>query len=148
MKISRDTERKLTRDDETRDNQILPEYNMRYVDPLTLDPRVVRDGYSYYWAPVHIKGEAVYDVETLAGRGWTLVPISRIGGMSIDPLKRNPLAGEYITHRDVILMECPTHLVNMRTQAFNDHNQNILKSLRGVQNETPAFNTTRSINSF
>jgi hypothetical protein len=138
-----------TRDSETRDNEMLLEYNMDYISPLSLPPGVAKEGYSYYWAAKDIRGEENYEVERLAAKGWTLVPTDRAPEYSFDPLKRNPLSSEYICYKDVILMERPEVFSKRETAAFNALNENKIKSLRGVSNDIGSFaSPIRSINSF
>jgi hypothetical protein len=138
-----------TREEETRNDEMLPTYNMGYVNPLSLPPGVQKEGFSYYWAPKGIRGEENYEVERLAAQGWTLVPVSRAPSYSFDPLKRNPLSAEYICYKDVILMERPKIFSEKETAAFNELNANKIKSLRGVSNDLGSFaSPIRSINSF
>lgn len=139
-----------TREEETRNDEMLESYNMGYVSPLSVPPGVQKEGFSYYWAPKGIRGEEDYEVERLAAQGWTLVPASRApAGYSLDPLKRNPLSTEYICYKDVILMERPEIFSRRETEAFNKLNANKLKSLRGVSDDLGSFSSPiRSINSF
>jgi hypothetical protein len=138
-----------SRDSETREHEMLESYNMGYMSPLTLPPGVAKEGFDYYWAPKGIKGTENYEVERLAAKGWTLVPVSRAPNYSFDPLKRNPLSTEYICYKDVILMERPERFSKQETAAFNALNANKLKSLRGVSDDLGSFaSPIRSINSF
>lgn len=138
-----------SRDSETRINEMLESYDMDYASPLSLPPGVQKEGYSYYWAPKGVRGEENFEVERLAARGWTLVPVDRAPSYSFDPLKRNPLSEKYICYKDVILMERPDIFSKKETAAFNALNANKLKSLRGVSDDLGSFATPiRSINSF
>lgn len=138
-----------SRESETRPNEMLDEYNMDYVSPLSLPPGVAKEGYSYYWASKGVRGEEDFEVERLAAKGWTLVPVDRAPAYSFDPLKRNPLSAEYICYKDVILMERPEVFSKRETAAFNELNANKIKSLRGVSNDIGSFaRPLNSINSF
>lgn len=141
---------RTSREEETRQDEMLQSYNMGYVSPLSVPPGVRKDGFSYYHASTGIRGEQNYEVERLCAQGWTIVPRSRApAGYSVDPLKRNPLSTEYISYKDVILMERPEIFCKRQQAAFNELNANKIKSLRGVSNDIGSFaNPIRSINSF
>lgn len=138
-----------SRESEDRDNNLRLNYNMEYVNPLSLPPGVAKEGYSYYWACKEIKGEDNYEVERMAARGWSLVPVDRAPSYSVDPLKRNPLATQYFCYKDVLLMERPEVFSQEETKRFNRMNENKLRSLQGVSDDINSFaSPVKSINSF
>lgn len=143
------TNARASREMESRENELRNNYSMEYVSPLTLPPGLAKDGYSYHWACREIKGEPTYEVERLAAKGWTLVPVDRAPNYSTDPLNRRPLSSQYLCYQDVILMERPEVFSQRETDHFNQRNENALKSLRGVSNDLGSFSSPiRNINSF
>ncbi len=130
---SRVNETAQTRESEARTHDMIEEYSMSYISPLDIPRGVKKDGYSYYWACTNIRGEAVFDVERLAARGWTLVPSDRAPNYTHDPLGRNPYCGKYIATKDLILMERPEIYLKRERDAFHHQNHMRVKSLRGVR---------------
>lgn len=140
---------RISRESESRKNEMRQEYEMFYASPLSLPQGVAKEGFSYHWASRSTRGEENYEVERLAREGWTLVPADRAPDRCSDPLKRNPLAEQYICHKDVILMERPTILSERKTAALHALNENRIRSLRGVSNDIGSFGRPQSaINSF
>ena|ERR1043165_2073622 len=137
---------RTTRESESREHEARQEYNMNYVSPLTLPQGVRKDGYTYYWAN---KDSDTYEVERLMRKNWTLVPIDRAPNYCADPLKRNPLAEQYICYRDMILMERPEIYSQQEQAAHNAFNANRIRSLRGVKDDISSYGSpAHSINSF
>lgn len=140
---------KSTRDTETRAHEMRETYDMDYVSPFTLPKGVAKDGYSYAWVRMSIKGQDDYRVEEMAAKGWTPVPSDRAPNFSFDPLERNPLGRKYMTYKDVLLMERPEIFSKKEEARFNEMNANKIKSLRGVSNDIGSFaRPLSSINSF
>ncbi len=134
-----------TRAAESRVNEMITQYNMEYVSPLDLPPGVAKEGYTYYWA----NREEGYQVESLAAQGWQLVPSDRAPAYAIDPLKRNPMLTQYFCYKDVILMEIPTIFCQRGAQRFNNHNERVMRSLQGVENDFSSFaSPIRGISTF
>lgn len=140
-----------TRESEKRIHEALPSHRMEYSHPMEAIVEAVRKpGYRYRWARREICGEADYDVEASINKGWVLVPIDRLpGGLNLDPLNRNPIAKQFICYKDVILMERPEEFSIREERALNEFNENKIRSLRGVSNDT-GFSSTpvKTINSF
>lgn len=137
------------RESETRANEMLEEYNMDYLSPLSISVGVKKEGYSYAWVRKEIKGQDDFRVEEMASKGWTPVPADRSPNSSFDPLERNPLSKRFICHKDLLLMERPEIYSNRERTAFNELNANKIKSLRGVSNDIGSFaRPLNSINSF
>jgi len=140
---------RTTRESTTRPHEMRDEYNMDYISPLALPPGIAKEGYSYRWVNTGIKGEANFRVEECAAKGWTLIPVDRMPGASFDPLERNAISRKYISYKDVILMERPDIYCKKSAMAFNEMNNNKIKSLRGVSNDIGSFaQPLNSINSF
>lgn len=140
-----------TRESEKRIHETLPSHRMEYSHPMeSIVEAVKRPGYRYRWARREINGEADYDVEVSMNKGWVLVPVDRLpGGSNLDPLNRNPIAKQFICYKDVILTERPEEFSVHEEQALNALNENKIRSLRGVSNDT-GFSATpvKTINSF
>lgn len=133
-------EGKNTRESEKRIHEMIPEYDMDYDSPLEVPPSIKKDGYSYKWVNTSIKGEANYNIDKKASRGWTLVPKDRAKGISFDPLNRNPLSKDYICYKDVVLMERPTIYCDKEREHYDKLNRNKINSLRHVSNDIGEFN--------
>ena len=71
---TRSNEGKKTRQSEKRIYEALPEYDMDYESPLEIPASIKKDGYSYRWVNIAIKGEENYNIDKKASRGWKLVP--------------------------------------------------------------------------
>ena len=67
-------EDKQPRQSENRIHEMLPEYDMDYESPLEIPASIKKDGYSYRWVNIAIKGEENYNIDKKASRGWRLVP--------------------------------------------------------------------------
>ena len=142
-------EGKNTRQSEKRIYEALPEYDMDYESPLEIPASIKKDGYSYRWVNIAIKGEENYNIDKKASRGWRLVPKDRASGISFDPLNRNPLSESYICYKDVVLMERPTVYCNKEREHFEKVNRDKINSLRHVSNDIGEFNKhTTSMNSW
>jgi hypothetical protein len=130
---------RLTREMETRSQEMLPAYSMRYKSSLSIPPGVAKEGYTYYWAQYALRGEPTYQVEDLAGRGWSLVPADRAKIKSTDLLGRNPLSQKYICVKDLILMECPSEVANYYLEQNRKFNESRVKGMRHVTTDNIRF---------
>ena len=143
------TTSRTTREAEKRSHEMLDTYDLDYANPLSLPAGVEKEGYVYHWARKDIRGESDYRIEVLSSQGWTPVPADRMNKAFIDPLGRNPHADKFSVFKDVLLMERPAEYSKRATAKFNAHNENKLKSLRGVSNDMGGFaRPLNSINGF
>ncbi len=134
---------RVTRVAETRDHEMLTQYDMEYKSALDVPDRLKLDGYSYKWVLRSAANQPTHDVETASAQGWTLVPADRdVRTSSRDPLKRDPTASEYVCVKDVILMERPSIFSKRELSALNDKNDFVMRSLQGVS--TDYLNDTNS----
>lgn len=130
------TKPRTTRDEETRDEEILTEWNLEPVNPFDLPEGVYREGYDYHYTRLSIKGDRDYRVEELTGRGWKLVPGSRAPNRYIDPLSENSLSKDYITKKDLILMERPSVYSKREKEYLQKINEQRTRALPGMSHET------------
>lgn len=147
-RCTRDDEIRTTRDDETRDKELLEEWNFDYADPFDLPPGVWREGFDFHYARRDVKGQTDYRIEDLMRRGWKLVPANRATTMSIDPFSQNSLSKDFINKKDLILMERPTIFAKREHEALNKQIVDRTRSLPGVERDTATFTTRNTINSF
>lgn len=149
---TRDSETRAfaTRESEQRSHAMRNDYSMDYISPLDVPDSIKKDGYSYRWVNISIKGEENYRIDDMAAKGWTLVPVDRNPNVAFDPLGRNPLSKQYVCYKDVVLMERPTVYSDRERERLDAFNRNRIKSLRGVSNDIGQMShaTTTSIDSF
>ena len=126
---------RITREAETRTNDMREIYDTDYTSPLSIPPGVKKDGYAYRWVNTGIKGAESYRVEEMAARGWSIVPADRAPGFTFDPLDRNPMYKKFICYKDVVLMERPQVYSDKETERLHRLNDSKIKSLRGVSND-------------
>ncbi len=131
---------RITREMETRANNMKPAYSMMYRDPTEVPPGVKREGYTCYWAAYTCRGESLYRVDELASWGWSLVSADRAKDATIDLLGNNPLAGKYICKKDTILMEAPDEIA--KATLANDHRQaaDTIRSMTHVTTDYVGYN--------
>jgi hypothetical protein len=142
-------ERISTREHETRLHEKRVEYNMGYVSPLDVPDCVKKDGFTQVWVPTEVRGAPTRQVEQMAARGWTLVPADRAPDFSFDPLKRTPLASQYICSAELILMERPTIYSDRDREYRNRMNESKINNLPGVANDMSTFaSPIKTINTF
>lgn len=138
-----------SRDAEIRNNEMLENYEMEYISPLTIPHSIKKEGHSYAWVRKEIRGKDDFRVEEMASKGWQPVPADRAPNFAFDPLDRNPLSKRFVTYKDLLLMERPSIYSERETANFNKLNSDKIKSLRGVTNDMGGFaQPIHSINSF
>lgn len=126
---------RTSRDEETRDMDLMEEYNLEYANPFDLPPGVYREGYSFNWARITFQGINTYDyrVEELLRKGWQLVPRERSTDKLLDPLlSRNPLSEKYICTFNKVLVERAEPYKEREILAKNKRTEDITKSLAGI----------------
>lgn len=130
-------DRRSTRLAESRQNEMLKQYDMGYVSPLAMPTGVAREGFSYCWA----NKETPHQVEMMCRQGWEVVPSDRAPSYALDPLKRNENYNAFFWWGDAILMEIPEVL----HQRIKSHNQSLadapMRSLQGVYTDTAMYAT-------
>ena len=119
--------------------EMRPVMQMNYLSPLEIPGAVKRDGFTQAWVRKSVRGEDDFRVEEMVARGWTPVPASRCPGLALDPLGRSPLSQKFVCYKDVILMERPSVYSEQEGQALYRLNRSNIRSLRGVQEDTPVF---------
>lgn len=148
--LTRSAEARATRAAESREMNMTLEYNMEYTSPLDPPPGVMKDDHDYCWPAYEFQGQATYDVQKKAAQGWSLVPRDRAPEFSFDPMKRNPMEGQYLCWGPHVLMERHKRL-GIREQEHHDQKKmQVLNSLRGtVTNDLQTgFNSVRRISEF
>lgn len=140
-KEARKLESVATRDNQTREHESNEQYNMEYISPLKVPDYVKKEGYSYAWVNSGINGDN-FNVESMAKKHWTLVPADRAPHLSLDPLGRNPISKDYISYKDVVLMERPSIYCDQEAKVQAEYNKEKLKSLSGVSDQMQGFTHT------
>lgn len=124
--------KRSTRLAESRQNEMLKQYNMEYVSPLDLPHGVAREGFKYAWA----NKDAQHQVETMCRQGWEVVSSDRAPGYVMDPFKRNENLNSFFWYRDVVLMEIP-EILHQKIEAYNQHLADTpMQTLQGVYSDT------------
>jgi len=129
------TKPRTTRDEETRDMDLMEEYNFEYANPFDLPRGVYREGYSFHWGRTAFQGVNTYDYRTeeLLRKGWQLVPKDRTTDKLLDPLVgKNPLSEKYICTFNKVLMERREEYKEREINARDRRTQDITKSLAGI----------------
>jgi hypothetical protein len=126
---------RINRETETRAHEMRDVQYMEYVNPLSVPYGVAKEGYVYHWARRDVKGQPDYRVETLAQKGWTLVPADRAVHKTHDPLGRDPLAAKWICYKDNILMERPAEMSKREKAMQEQRSIEKMRMIRGVQND-------------
>lgn len=142
------TKPRTTRDDETRDKELLEEWSFEYANPFDLPPGVKQDGFDYHWARRDVKGATDYRIEDLMRRGWKLVPAGRAENTYIDPLSINSYSKDFINRRDTILMERPSIFAKRENEELKKRIVDRTRALPGVERDTATFSTRNNISSF
>ncbi len=142
------TKPRTTRDDETRDKELLEEWDFELSNPFDLPPGVWREGFDFHYARRDVKGQTDYRIEDLMRRGWKLVPASRAVNTYVDPLSQNSYSKDFINKRDTILMERPTVYAKREQDALKKSIVDRTRALPGVERDTATFSTRNSISSF
>ena len=133
-------EERITRDDVMRE-----EFSMNYTSPLDIVERIREDGMNYRWARRTTQGQDDFRIEELSLQGWTPVPASKAPRFTADPLNRNPLSKEFITYKDVLLMQRPSKYSDYERDQLRLRNRDQIRNLRGVSDDyaTPRFSAIR-----
>lgn len=147
-RTTRNDEIRTTRDEETRDKELMEEWNFDYTEPFDLPPGVWREGFDFHYARRDVKGQSDYRIEELMRKGWKLVPADRTTNMFVDPLSQNSLSKDFINKRDLILMERPSIFAKREQDAERKKLSDITRALPGVERDTATFTTRNTINSF
>jgi hypothetical protein len=142
------TKPRTTRDDETRDKELLEEWTFELINPFDLPPGVYREGFDFHWARRDVRGITDYRIEDLMRKGWKLVPANRAENMYIDPLSQNNYSKDFINRRDTILMERPSIYAKREKDAERKLIKDRTRALPGVEPDTATFSTRNSISSF
>lgn len=125
-------DRRNTRLAESRQNEMLKQYNMEYISPLDMPHGVARDGFRYCWA----NKDAPHQVEMMCRQGWEVVSSDRAPSYALDPLKRNENYNAFFWWGDAILMEIP-EILHQRMRAHNQAMADApIRSLQGVYTDT------------
>ena len=128
-------DKRSTRLAESRQNEMLKQYSMEYINPLDMPHGVAREGYKYAWA----NKDAPHQVESMCRQGWEVVSSDRAPGYAMDPFKRNENLNAFFWYMDAILMEIP-EILHQKIQAYNQQlADNPMRSLQGVYTDTSMY---------
>lgn len=109
------------------------------VDEFYVDPDSIPDGWTYEWKRNTVYGaeDPAYQVQ-LARSGWTSVPVSRHPEM----MPHNT-SDTVISRKGMILMECPTEIVQERVAADKQKARNQVRAKEAQLAGTPEGTMTR-----
>jgi len=132
------TKSRTTRDEETRDAEIMEEWGYESANPFDIPAGVQREGFDYHYTRFSVRGERDHRVEELMGKGWKLVPASRCSDKNryIDPLSDNSLSKDYIIKRDLILMERPSIFSKREKENLERSQEQKTRALPGLSAAT------------
>ena len=132
----------VTRETTTRDAESIDDYDMGYVSPLTIPEEVKKDGYSYAWVNSGVNDNS-FNVEDRLRQRWQLVPVDRAPHMAVNALGRNSIAKDYISYKDLVLMERESKYDSLERARLQKINDDQIKSLTGVTDADDGFMQTR-----
>lgn len=100
-------------------------YSMYWTGALHVPPGVIQDGYEGRWINHSIKGEHNSRYEQALQQGFRPVPRSRDPNLYVNLGQKDYICTEFISTRDVVLMEIPIELAerHRREQAQRTANQ-------------------------
>lgn len=109
------------------------------IDDFYVDPDVIPDGWTYQWKRHTVYGaeDPSYQVQ-LARSGWTPVPVTRHPEM----MPHNT-SDRVITRKGMLLMECPTEIVQDRVDAEKIRARNQVRAKEAQLAGTPDGTMTR-----
>lgn len=131
------TKPRTTRDEETRDAELMAEWDFEPANPFDLPPGVYKDGFDFHWTRYRLRDERDHSrIEEMTTKGWKLVPGSRSPNRYIDPLSDNSISKDYIVKKDLILMERPSVFSKREKEYLERLNEQRTRALPGMSRET------------
>lgn len=135
-----------TRDAESRDYDFNDVQFLNKDDPYYVPPHLKKDGYTYRYVRIDVRGYNDYNIEKAMRDGYTPVPNDRGGVVIDDPLGRNRHGNKYVTIIDSMLMERPAIFSEREREELHKVNASTMGNLNGVVNSWDA--NPRLINNF
>jgi hypothetical protein len=117
---------------EERINEMKPQFNMDYKDPLHI---IAPEGWTYMWVRIGFRDGPDSNRETeMMAKGWTPVPADRHPEKMTKNLLGQTQEHNFIVDRGLLLCEMPTVFVEMERDKLNKHNIELMRSMPGLNN--------------